>query len=79
MIITPEKPVDQLQRDFTRELKSKMKEAALLLHCSVEELKYRVNNTGIVEIERMDKAEMHQQLEDEAMQARIRDIEKGRS
>ncbi len=53
-----ETPVEELQREFTDELKTMLKEAALKVGCSVEELKYRVSNDGIVEIQRMTLEEM---------------------
>ena len=77
-IITNETPVQELQRKFTEELTGMMKDAALQLGCDVHELRYRVNNAGIVEINKMTPNEM---IEAEAVAAqakRIRDIKQSR-
>ena len=57
-IYTGQTPVQELQGKFTDELRGKMKEAALIFKCNVEELKYRVGNDGVVEISRMTPDEM---------------------
>jgi hypothetical protein len=57
-IITGETPVQELQRKFKEEVTTMMKKAAIELNCNVEELKYRVSNIGLVEIERMGAQEM---------------------
>ena len=44
--------------DFRDELQRMMKDAALKLGCSVEELKYRFDNNGVVEIARMESSEV---------------------
>jgi len=77
-IITPETPVEELQRAFTEELKGKMKEAAMRLGCPAEELKYRVDNNGVVEIARMDAAEMAERMRQDIIEGQIRRIKKDR-
>lgn len=48
---------EDLAEEFRKELKTMMKAAALQMGCSVEMLKYRVDNTGMVEIEKMEPDE----------------------
>ena len=48
---------EDLAEEFRKELKTMMKAAALKMGCSVEMLKYRVDNTGVVEIEKMEPDE----------------------
>ena len=57
-IITNETPTEEIQRRFFQELQEQGKAAALEMGCSVEELKYRVNNAGIIQWSRMDAQEM---------------------
>ena len=75
---TGEAPVQELQRRFSEELQGKMKEAALKIGCNVEELAYRVNNVGIVEIRRMTGDEILDAQAQDAEAKRIRDIKKSR-
>jgi hypothetical protein len=69
-ILTNETPVEQLQRDFTEELKDMMKQAAKRLGCPVEHLKYRVDNVGVVEIEQMDSQEAEDMRREEIVRAK---------
>ena len=78
MVKINETPAEQLQHDFTEELKDQMKEAALKFGCSVEELKYRVFNNGAVEIARMDAQEIQDRAKQEAQTARVRTVRKNR-
>jgi hypothetical protein len=55
-----------------------MKKAAIEMNCNVEELKYRVNNAGLVEIERMEAQEMIDMASHEAKQNRVIKIKKSR-
>jgi hypothetical protein len=77
-IITNETPVEELKRRFHEELTGQMKDAALKLNCPVEELKYRVNNAGIVQIERMDANEMVEMQAKDVQDSKIRAIKKSR-
>lgn len=78
MVRINETPVEQLQRDFTEELKAQMKEAALKFGCPVEELKYRIINVGAVEIARMDDQEIQERAKQETQDARVRIVRKNR-
>ena len=77
-IHTGEEPVEELQRRFTEELKDMLKKAAIELKCNVEELKYRTNNAGVVEIERMTAQEMIDMGISEAKQKNVIAIKKAR-
>ena len=77
-IHTGEEPVEELQRKFTEELKGMLKKAAIELKCNVEELKYRTNNAGVVEIERMTAQEMIDMGISEAKQKNVIAIKKAR-
>ena len=77
-IVTNETPVEQLQRDFTTELKEMMESAALKLGCPVEHLKYRIGNDGIIEISMMDSQEAEDLRREEVLRAKQRSIRKTR-
>ena len=77
-IITNETPIEELKRKFSEEVRDMMKATALELGCNVEELKYRVNNAGVVEIQMMDAEEMIELTAQEAVQKRGIDIKKSR-
>lgn len=62
---------EDLAEEFRKELKTMMKAAALKMGCSVEMLKYRVDNFGVVEIEKMDEDEA-KAMEIERKQAKWR-------
>ena len=77
-IITNETPTEELKRRFADEVRGMMKKAALNLGCDVEELKYRVNNAGVVEIQRMELSELIDLAAKEAIQSRELKIRKRR-
>lgn len=77
-VFTGETPVEELQRKFRTEVKTMMKKAAVEMGCNVEELKYRVSNAGLVEIEKMDAQEMIDMAAIEANQKRVIDTKKKR-
>ena len=78
-IFKGETPLEELQQAFTDELTGIMKDAAIRLKCNPEQLKYRVDSLGVVEVVKMDPVEMNdmenQRLEDK----RKRDIRNARS
>lgn len=57
-VYTGESPVEEIQQAFKEEMAEIMKDAALKLGCSVDELKYRFDNLGRVEVVRMTPEEM---------------------
>lgn len=73
-IYTGETPVEELQRKFKEELTEQMKKAALEMNCSVHELKWRVDNGGVVEIEKMTGQEIIELAIRESEAKRVRDI-----
>ena len=73
-----ETPQEELQRDFTEELRTMMKKAAKQMGCPVEMLKYRVTNAGFVEISRMDSQEAEDLRREEKLRKMQRDIRKPR-
>ena len=77
-ILTNETPTEQLQRDFTTELKDQMKAAALKMGCPVEQLAYRVGNDGVVEICRMNETEAEELHRQELLTKKTIAIRKGR-
>lgn len=77
-ILTNETPVEELKRKFSDEVRDMMKAAALELNCNVEELKYRVNNAGIVEIELMTPDELIELTGQETRQKKQIAIKKSR-
>ena len=77
-IITNETPVEELQRDFTVELTEMMKKAALIMGCDVHELRYRCDNMGVVEINRMTPNQIIEAQAADDMAKRIRDIKSSR-
>jgi hypothetical protein len=77
-ILTNETPTEELQRKFTEELEGMLKKAAVKFKCNVEELKYRTNNAGVVEIERMNAQEMIDMVAFEAEQKMVITIKKSR-
>ncbi|KKN77221.1 hypothetical protein LCGC14_0361990 [marine sediment metagenome] len=63
ILIEPPKKIftgepEDLAEEFRKELRTMMKAAALKMQCPVEHLKYRVDNTGTVEIQKMEPDEM---------------------
>ena len=77
-IVTGETPVQELQRKLTEEKKELAKAAALELGCPVEEIKYRINNMGIYEFQRMTPEEMIELTAYEQAQKQKIDIKKRR-
>jgi hypothetical protein len=64
--------------EFREELVEQMKAAALELGCDVEELKYRIDNVGIVEIARMEPDEISQMETDRVRKKQMKAIRKMR-
>ena len=53
-----ETPLGELQQAFKAEIKGILKDAALKMKCSIEQLKYRFDNLGRVEVQKMTAKEM---------------------
>ncbi len=73
-IWTPTSTQENLAEDFRQETQTMLKKVALENKCNVEELKFSVNNAGIVNIQRMTLEEMQEQYEHELMAKKIRKI-----
>lgn len=59
-IFKGETPVQELQQAFTDEITGILEDAAKRLKCSPEELKYRVDSLGRIEVIRMTPLEMNE-------------------
>lgn len=75
-IITNETSTQELQRRLIDERRKMAKAAALEFGCSVEEIKYRINNLGIYEFQQMTPDEMVQLTAQEAVQKKVIGIKK---
>ena len=53
-----ETPLGELQNAFKEEIKGMLEEAALKMDCSIEQLKFRYDNLGRVEVQKMTIEEM---------------------
>lgn len=74
-IYKSESPLGELQNAFKQEIKSILENAALKIGCSVEQLKYRFDNLGQVEVQKMTIEEMvekHKEDEERKKIAAIR-------
>ncbi len=69
-----ETPAEELQQAFTDEMTGIMKDAALKLNCSPEELKYRIDNLGRVEVRRMTLEEIVLDSKQREMNLRKKEI-----
>ena len=65
-----ESPVEEIQQAFKEELREILKNTALRMGCSVEELKCRVDNLGRVEVQKMAPEEMAKRQDERARQKR---------
>jgi len=53
-----ETPIGELQQAFKDEIKGILENAALKMKCSIDQLKYRFDNLGRVEVQKMTAGEM---------------------
>lgn len=51
-------PVEELQQVFQDELKGIMEDAAIKMGCTLEKLKYRIDNMGHIEVQKMTPQEI---------------------
>ena len=77
-IYTGETPVQELQRNFSEELREMGKKAAIEFGCSLEEVKYRFTNDGVVEFEKMSHQEVTEMAARESQQKKVVQIKKDR-
>ncbi len=64
--------------DFRAEITDMLKKVAKEHHCNVEELKYTVNNVGVVNIQRMTPEEMVEKEEQRQRDKKVNVILKNR-
>lgn len=57
-IFKGESPVEEIQQAFRDEMADIAKNASLRLKCPIEQLKYRFDNLGRVEVQKMTRTEM---------------------
>ncbi len=74
-----ESPLGELQNAFKEETKDIAKKAALRLKCSVEQLKFRFDNLGRVEVQKMTIEEMLEKQRESEERKRIVDIRNRRN
>lgn len=77
-VITDETPAEELQRKLIEERRELCKKAAIELKCSVEEIKYRIDNLGIYEFQKMSHQEILELTAQETTQKKVLDIKKSR-
>ncbi len=78
-IYTGQSPIEELSNKLTEEITAILKDAALKMGCNIEELKYRVDNTGMVEISKMSLEEMILSEKKVAKDRKVKDILKARN
>lgn len=71
-----ETPLGELQTAFKEEVGGILKDAALKLKCNVEQLKYRFDNLGRVEVQIMTIEEMVENREKDEERKRVATIHK---
>jgi len=74
---TPQSSIN-LGEDFRKEILSMLKKVAGENKCNVEELKFRVDNTGTVNIRKMSPAEMAEREADRIIKKRMKAVRKAR-
>lgn len=77
-IYTGETPMQELKGNLGDELQKMGEAAALEIGCPVENLKWRVNNLGVIEWQEMDDDEVVEMKQREFQAKQIRDIKKSR-
>ena len=71
-------PVEEIAEAFVDELKGILEDAALRMHCDANQLKYRVDNTGQIEVSKMTEKEMVEMETERVRQKSIRAIRESR-
>ena len=66
-----ETPLGELQNAFKAEIEITLKDAALKMGCSIERLKYRFNNLGCIEVQKMTIEEMVEKRQEDEKHKRI--------
>ncbi len=71
-----ESPLSELQQTFKTEIKGMLKDAAVKMKCSIEQLKYRFDNLGRVEVQKMTVEEIIENQNKDKERERIASIYK---
>lgn len=71
-----ETPLGELQSAFKDEIKGILEDAAKKMKCNIEQLKYRFDNLGRVEVQKMTIEEMVDNQNKDKERDRIADIHK---
>lgn len=71
-----ESPLGELQTALKDEVEVILKDAALKMKCNIEQLKYRFDNLGRVEVQKMTIEEMVDNQNKDKERERIADIHK---
>jgi hypothetical protein len=74
-----ETPLGELQNAFKTEIKGMLEDAALRLKCNIEQLKYRFDNLGQVEVQKMTIEEMVVKSKEDQERKRIASIRSRRN
>ena len=71
-----ETPIGELQQAFKDEIKGILENAALKMKCSIDQLKYRFDNLGRVEVQKMTAEEIIENQNKDKERERIASIYK---
>ena len=74
-----ETSLSELQNAFKAEIEITLKDAALKMGCSIERLKYRFNNMGCIEVQKMTIEEMIERQKEDQERKRIASIHNRRN
>ncbi len=66
-----ESPVEEIHQALKEEMKDIIKDAALRLGCPVEQLKFRFDNLGRIEVMKMEPEEIVEKQKEHEKQKRI--------
>ena len=66
-----ETPLSELQNAFKEEIKVILEDAALKMKCSIEQLKYRFDSLGQVEVQKMTIEEMVDKRQEDEQRKRV--------
>jgi len=66
-----ESPIGELQQAFKDEIKGILENAAVKMCCNIEQLKYRFDNLGRIEVQKMTPGEMVESQREDQKRQRI--------
>ncbi len=77
-VYTGKSQMEEFAEDFRNETKMMLKKIALENNCDVDELKFTVDNQGVVNVQRMTPEEKISMAFDDIAGKRVSDIKKAR-